>query len=239
MMRHAGMLVVLLGAGSPASADTRVLMGDRIGDVEIATMDTRYIKSTGDVLLNGQIVFDGASADITSGTDQDLRIAPNGAGEVTIEADSVGYYTMRVKSNTLTRGSTIAFVNQATDGIGAYVGWGNSLSAPLGGNLYFVTASGRVAFQPGGAAGEVVGVTSTGLDGPVDNVINGGDVGLVSGTRLLTTITTLVAADCDADAEVTREVKYSKNAGADITRCECVKTGGSYSWASPTGGDCT
>lgn len=61
-----------------------------------------------------------------------------------------------------------------------------------------------------------------------------------NGIRLDRTLTALVAADCDADAEVASIVKYSKNAAADITACVCEKEGGVYAWTPMTAtGDCT
>lgn len=198
-----------------------------------------YCQLTG-CTMTGQVVFSGVTTDITTGTNESLRIVPNGSGITNIESDSLGFVSMRVKSNTLTRPSTIGFVQQSDDGSALVIGWGNNMGAPQTQNSYFQSSIGRMVFLPGGAATEVVGITSTGIAGPADNVINGGDIGLADGTRLLSTITSLVAGDCDSDAEVTREVKYSKTAGATISKCICQKTGSVYSWVSAgIGGDCT
>lgn len=55
-----------------------------------------------------------------------------------------------------------------------------------------------------------------------------------------TAVTSLASTLCDADVEVSRRYKYSKNAAADITECVCQKIGGVYGFAATTAtGDCT
>lgn len=55
-----------------------------------------------------------------------------------------------------------------------------------------------------------------------------------------TTVTSLTAGMCDADAEVSDTYKYSKTAGANISVCVCEKAASAYAFkALSATGDCT
>lgn len=53
------------------------------------------------------------------------------------------------------------------------------------------------------------------------------------------TVTSLPAADCNADAEVGTLYRYSKNAGADIATCICAKVASTFTYNAIGAGDCT
>jgi hypothetical protein len=72
-------------------SDTDIINAINIGDNTILGTTGVIDFTNFDVASTGTLTFTGVTTDITTGTDQDLNLAPNGTGEVTIGAsDTVG-----------------------------------------------------------------------------------------------------------------------------------------------------
>lgn len=185
------------------------------GGSSVAYLATQFCALTG-CSMTGQQVFSGVTTDISTGTNQDLTITPNGSGQVFITNTVAGNSgPLRVRNTSATGVSGIGFYGDDNNQK-SVLGFRNSGVGAITnlflqtGDFYISDSSGNVTLR----------------------AVQGGGIALEKSQ-------TIPAGDCDADAEVGRIRRYAKDA-SNITLCGCQKVGGAFGWAAlPAGGDCT
>jgi len=208
--------------------------------------------------MTGQVVFNGVATDISTGTDENLTVAPSGtgyleiaktAGSVTTDIFSImtvsdvttTKWFLRMYNSTSANGTLAPTISGATNSTTATHG-GVAIVGVVPDSADVATSDGVVIVDAYESTDGMTGTLSIPESRPLFSVRGGGSVKLNVGVngelRQVGYSTTL--GTCTS-SNVAEQKFYSKTAANKISHCVCVMTAAAtYAWETThASGDCT
>lgn len=177
--------------------------------------------------MTSQTVYSGVTDDVVSASGQALTLKAQGAAALELQGGTSGTSTINLRN---VSGSTVGTLEPQSNLTMTHT------VAAAGSFMQLQGSGGWVRIGAKTNLGGTAPVLAVSEALTTDLIYFWGDGSL----SVETAVTSLASGDCDANGEVGRIWKYTKNTNGDINLCACAKQAGAFAFKALTaGGDCT